>query len=924
MNKGNFQTIILLSIFTFMFSSCKQQLNEKLTIAFLKVESAVNPIGIDNQTPRFSWQIESNIRGTAQTSFHILVASAPELLQKDAADLWDSGEIPSGETIYIQYAGKPLTSGQQCFWKVKIRDTNGKESAWSEPASWTMGLLKPEDWKARWIGLNRTAGNDDTLSEKTRLSARMLRKDFQIQKNVKKATAYVCGLGLFELYINGNKISDQVLVPALSEYNKRAYYLTYDVTGQLNQGSNAMGVILGNGRYFALRKMTPAPTTNYGFPKLILQLDLEYADGTNQTIASDETWKLATDGPIVANNEYDGEEYDATREKQGWNQPGFNDSAWKQAAMVEPASPLLCAQPIAPIAVMETISPVAVKEIKPGVFIFDMGQNMVGWTRLKVKGDPGIKVKLRFSETLKIDGSLYLENLRGANVTDIYTLRGVGTETWEPRFTYHGFRFVEMTGFPGKPDLTALEGRVVYDNIPVTGSFETSDSMINAIYKNVCWGMKGNYRSIPTDCPQRDERQGWLGDRATGSKGESFIFETSKFYAKWMQDINDAQREDGSVPNVAPSYWKIYSDNVTWPGTYLIISNMLYDQYGNLEPVSTHYDSFRKWIFYMKGKYLKDCILVKDTYGDWCMPPEAQELIHSNDTTRITRGEILSTTFFYHMLTLMQKFAGLLNKTEDASAFKQLSDSIYFAYNQKFFNNKLNYYGNNTATANLLSLAFNLVPEENRNAVFKNIIDKTMNDFKGHISTGLVGSEWIMRILTRFGRGDIAYKLVTNTDYPSWGYMVRNGATTIWELWNGNTADPAMNSGNHLMLVGDLVIWFYEDLAGIKSDPENPGFRNIIMKPNPVGDLKYVKASYRSVRGLIRSEWKKTKSIFEWEITIPPNTHATIYIPAKNESVVKENGGKASSSEGVQFIRTEGDKAIYKLISGTYHFTSEI
>jgi alpha-L-rhamnosidase len=509
-------------------------------------------------------------------------------------------------------------------------------------------------------------------------------------------------------------------------------------------------------------------------------------------------------------------------------------------------------------------------------------------------------------------------------VTDIYTLKSEGTEIWEPRFTYHGFRFVEMTGFPGKPDLTALEGRVVYDNIPVTGSFETSDSMINAIYKNACWGMKGNYRSIPTDCPQRDERQGWLGDRATGSKGESFIFENSLLYAKWMQDINDAQREDGSVPDVAPTYWKFYSDNVTWPGTYLIISAMLYDQYGDLAPIYTHYDSFRKWIFYMKEKYLKDGILVKDTYGDWCMPPEAQELIHSNDPARKTSGEILSTTFFYHMLTLMQKFAGLLNKKEDSATYKQLAESIYHAYNQKFFNSEFNYYGNNTATANLLSLAFNLVPEENRKAVFENIVNKTMSDFKGHISTGLVGVQWIMRMFTQFGRGDIAYKLVTNTDYPSWGYMVKNGATTIWELWNGNTADPAMNSGNHLMLLGDLIIWFYEDLAGIKSDPETPGFGNIIMKPNPLGDLKYVKASYRSVRGLIRSEWKKTENSFAWEITIPANSHATIYIPAKNESGVKENDRNASSSEGVQFIRMEADKAIFKLGSGTYHFTSEI
>jgi len=917
--------IYILTAFIFLnsfFFSFGQNSKIEMNVINLKVESAINPIGIDVLQPRFSWQINSQRKGAAQTAYQIIVASSIESIQNNVADLWDSEKILSKESLFIQYTGKQLVSRQQCYWKLKVWDERGIESEWSPISSWSMGLLISDDWKGHWIGLEKAAETDDIKSECTRLSARMFRKDVNIKKTVKHAVASICGLGLFEWSINGNKIGDQVLVPALSEYSKRSYYLTFDVTDQLRSGKNTLGVILGNGRYFTPRLQKKIITVNSGFPKMIFQLEVEYIDGTNEVIISDESWKLSTNGPIISNNEFDGEEYDATKEMSGWDSPGFDDSNWQQSERVSPPSVQLRAQPIASIKVMDTIKPVSVNEIKPNIFIFDMGQNMVGWIKLKVRGEQGTKVTLRFAEILKPDGSIYLDNLRSAKVTDVYTLKGKGIETFEPKFTYHGFRFVEITGFPGKPNMDQIEGKVVYDNIPVTGTFETSNTTINSIYKNAYWGIRGNYRSIPTDCPQRDERQGWLGDRAYGSKGESFVFDNSRFYAKWMQDINDAQREDGSVPDVAPTFYKVYSDNVTWPGTYLIISGMLYHQYGDIKPISEHYDSFRKWMYYLKDKYMVDGILTKDTYGDWCMPPESQELIHSKDSARITSGKILSTVYYYHMLSLMQEYAKLLNKTEDVEEYKRIAEIVYQAYNHKFYDNNQKFYGNNTATANLLSLAYNLVPEENRTAVFNHIVDKTMNDFQGHISTGLVGAQWINRIFSLYGRPDIAFKLATNTDYPSFGYMIKNGATTIWELWNGNTADPSMNSGNHLMLLGDLLTWFYENLAGIQTDPGTPGFKHIIMKPTPVGDLKFVKASYQSVRGLIISEWNRRENIFEWKITIPANTFATIYIPAKSETAVKENGKKASSSEGIQFVRFENGRAIFKLTAGTYQFKS--
>jgi len=910
-------------LFIVIFQGCTNKKNsETIYPVNLRCERMSGPEGVDIANPRLSWELTSGIREQKQTAYRVLVASSPDLLKKDKGDLWQSEKTESDQCIDVVYAGKPLESDMDCYWKVKVWDKDGNESGWSLTAHWSTGLLHSSDWKAKWIGLDKAIADDAPDSVFTRLSARMLRKEIDVAKKVKKARVYICGLGLFELYLNGEKASNDVLVPALSEYHKRSYYLTYDVTGQLKKGKNAIGVMLGNGRYLSPRNSKGHPKYDNVFPKLIFQLELEYSDGSKRTVISDESWKVTADGPITANNEYDGEKYDARKEMPGWNETGFDDASWMQVEPVAPASPELCAQPMEPIRIKDTVKPVSVNEVSPGVFIFDMGQNMVGWTTLKVKGERGQKIQMRFAETLKPDGNLYLDNLRKAQVTDTYILKGEGTEVYEPRFTYHGFRYVEMTGYPGKPGLSCLEGKVVYDDMATIGSFETSDKMVNTVYKNAYWGIRGNYRSIPTDCPQRDERQGWLGDRATGSKGESFIFDNSKLYAKWLQDIEDTQRDDGSVPDVAPAYWKYYSDNVTWPAAYLFIAEMLYNQFGDIVPIQKHYASFKKWIYHMKEDYLKDDILVKDRYGDWCMPPESQDLIHSKDPARKTDGAILSTTYYYHLLGLMQKFARLTGNDEDIEAYKQLADSVYKAYNNKYFDTSRKCYGNNTATANLLSLAYQLVPEEYRQDVFNNIVQKTMVDFNGHISTGLVGAQWIMRILSEYGRPDIALKLATNTTYPSWGYMAEHGATTIWELWNGDTANPAMNSGNHVMLLGDLVIWYYENLAGIKSDPDNVGFKKIIMNPLTSVELNFVKASYHSPYGLIKSEWEKKGNAFNWAVTVPVNTTAVIYIPANNKTDIKESGNPAVGTNGLQFLRMENGKAVFEAASGNYNFSS--
>lgn len=888
----------------------------------LRCEYLPDPQGIDVVQPRLSWELVSHERGVVQQAYRIQVASSLAQLEKGTADLWDSQKIISSHSLNIRYAGKPLSSRSTCYWKVKIWTKDGKETAWSNPAQWSMGLLQPADWSARWIGLDTFFAPEQPHAVFTRLAARYLRKDFTVAKKIKQAKVYISGLGLYELYINGEKIGNQVLAPGPTQYEKKVFYNCFDVTDKITPGKNAIGTILGNGRFFAMRsgqKGMPA-ITNYGYPKMLLQLELTYEDNSTTLIASDPSWKITAAGPILANNEFDGEEYDANKEMPGWNKAGFDDAKWLPVQSVKAPGGRLTAQMNEPIRVMDSIQPVAIKEIKPGTFVFDMGQNMVGWARLKMNGKKGDTITLRFAERLNDDGTLYTANLRSAKATDQYIMKG-GEESWEPRFTYHGFRYVEMTGFPGKPGLQSLQGRVVYDALATTGHFETSNPVINQIYKNAYWGIRGNYRGMPTDCPQRDERMGWLGDRAVGSHGESFIFDNNKLYAKWLNDIEDAQTPEGSIPDVAPTYWKIYSDNMTWPGAYLIIANMLYQQFGNLQPIYDHYASMKKWMDYMRDKYMKNYILTKDTYGDWCMPPESPELIHSKDPARKTAGDYLATAFYYHLLTLMQRFAVLTSHQQDEQEFATLAAHIKTAFNEKFLQKSNSQYANNTATANLFALAYQMAPQEIRQAVFQNVVHKTLQDFKGHISTGLVGAQWLMRVLSDNGRPDIAYKLATNTDYPSWGYMAQHGATTIWELWNGNTADPAMNSGNHVMLLGDLIVWYYEYLAGIQSDPAHPGFKRILMRPTPVGDLTHVKADYQSVHGRIASEWKIDHHTFHWQISVPANTTALVYIPARTASEVKESGKTATAAKAVHFLRMENGRALFELGSGSYDFS---
>ena len=571
----------------------------------------------------------------------------------------------------------------------------------------------------------------------------------------------------------------------------------------------------------------------------------------------------------------------------------FPDSAEIAAQRLEYE---LTPQPNPNIRVMERLAPKAIFR-KGDKWILDMGQNMVGTLELKIENlklKNGDTITLRYAELLTADSVLYTDNLRSAECTDRYIAADNSQfSILNFQFVYHGFRYVEISGLPegSKPALSDFTGLVLYDQMATTSAFETDNDVINAVHRNAYWGIRGNYRSMPTDCPQRDERMGWTGDRTTGCYGESFLFDNHLLYAKWLQDLEDCQWPNGQMCDVAPAYWRNYTDNMTWPGAFITVADMLYTRFGDMEPIRRHYDAMKKWMLHMRLWYCKDGIMTRDCYGDWCMPPESPEMIHSKDPSRITEAAAISTPFYAYLCNIMRGFAIRLDKDADADFFQREFDTITAAYNSSYLDTASGNYANGTVTANILPLWFDMVPGELEDKVFANIINKTMNDFGGHVSTGVVGIQQLMRTLTHYGRADLALRLATDTTYPSWGYMARRGATTIWELWNGDTGDPSMNSANHVMLLGDLLLWEYEYLAGIRPGVRadgnlEPGYSRIELRPTFVEGLNRVDCTYRSVSGLIESHWRRTAKGIEWTFVIPPNTTAEVYLPTADGSYV--------------------------------------
>ena len=954
--------IIPLLLMAALFAAC----GSKVEITNLTVEMQDGSMPLATATPRFSWNYEAKVDNVMQTSYRIIVASSEEKARRGEGDLWDSenGDVRTengNRMLYISYEGTPLKSRDRCWWRVYTTVTygNGRSMELKSPVQYfELSLLDRSDWHAHWIGRDYA---DDKIEGHTKVAARYLRTEFPLDKKfIDRARLYISGLGVYSAYINGREVApDELLKPALSDYTRRVYFNAYDVTDLLQAGDNAVGVILAPGRFTTVRHDTNYlewcginHAAHYGRPQLLMQLEVFYKDGTADTIVSGEGWRITNRGPIRKANEFDGETFDARLDLGDWTMPHYDDSRWDDAivdydrynmnledrfnprwkrrddrydaSMPFPDSAEIAAQrleyeltpqPNPNIRVMERLEPQAIFR-KGDKWILDMGQNMVGVLEvnnlsslLAKKGDnTGTDtITFRYAELLSADSTLYIDNLRSAECTDRYIAFAKYELPWHPQFVYHGFRYVEISGLPegSKPSLSDFTGLVIYDQMASTSTFETDNDVINAVHRNAFWGIRGNYRSMPTDCPQRDERMGWTGDRTTGCYGESFLFDNHRLYAKWLQDLEDCQWPNGQLSDVAPAYWRNYTDNMTWPGAFITVADMLYTRFGDIEPMRRHYDAMKKWLLHMRLWYCKDGIMTRDCYGDWCMPPESPEMIHSKDPSRITEPAAISTPFYCYLCNIMKGFAIRLGKDNDADFFRREYDSVTAAYNARYLDTITGNYAlsgtaraklpvavlpacdrsgaNGTVTANILPLWFGMVPGKLEDKVFANIISKTMNDFGGHVSTGVVGIQQLMRTLTHYGRADLALRLATDTTYPSWGYMARRGATTIWELWNGDTGDPSMNSANHVMLLGDLLIWEYEYLAGIRA--LEPGYSKIQFRPTFVEGLNRVDCTYHSVSGTIESHWHRTGKGIEWTVVIPPNTTAEVHLPSGVKSV---------------------------------------
>jgi alpha-L-rhamnosidase len=1065
-----------------------------VTVDRPRCEYLNDPQGIDVLKPRLSWIVRSDERGEKQTAYQVLVASSPELLTDDKGDLWDSGRVDSDQTIHIEYAGKPLGTRMRCYWKVRAWDKAGQASPWSKPATWTMGLLKPEDWGAKWIttgdlrkvpavtphngyhsdfaasadvvkwvaidlgksqkidaveldparpydypdtpgflfpvrfkievaekadfsdaktAVDKTAvdvpnpglkgqiyrfepvtaryvrltatrlarrdGNnfglalaemqvlsgtknvakgcavtaldaielggwskhrlvdgrlvsDSPASDPIDCLTAMLRKEFSIDGPIKRATVSVTGLGLYELRINGQRVGDHLLAPEWTLYRKRIQYQTYDVTTLLREGSNAVGAMLGGGWWSGpLSARTPLKAPRLC---LLMRLDVELADGSTRTIVTDPSWLATSDSPIRRSGIYFGEEYDATKEKPGWDHPGYGNVGWSAAQAVtrleDAPNPALVAQCNEPIRVVKELSPIKMTEPKPGMYVFDMGQNMVGWCRLKANAPVGTKVTLHFGEMLNDDGTVHRGNLGGTQTYE-YTWRG-GEATVEPHFTYYGFRYVELTGLPKPPAKDALVGRVFHSAAADTGQIECSNELVNKIMHCVEWVQRGNMMSVPTDCPQRCERLGWLGDIQAFSQTAIFTRDMAGFFTKWVPDIRDSQADDGRYPDVAPQMTDADQARLgvpAWGDAGVVVPWRTYQNYADKRMLEQHFVSARRWIEFIRRNN-PNLLWQKNRgndYNDW-LNGDTAVLKDYPRTGSAVPNEVFATAFFAQSTDILAKMAGVLDRKEDAAKYGELFEGIKAAFNSAYVSPDGRIKGD-TQAGYALALHFNLLDESMRPKATELMI-AAIRRYKDHPSTGIQATHRMMLELTRNGHHDEAWRLINLRTVPSWGYMVEMGATTIWECWdsyvkgrNEPNRGPFNGSSYNHWALGAVGEWVWRHLAGINPDDAQPAFKHFMIRPRPCEGLTWVKARYDSIRGPIVSEWKRSDGRFELRVEVPTNTTATVFIPTKEPNTVTESGKPAAEAEGVKPLKPEPGAAIFEVQSGHYHFEAK-
>ncbi|MGA2655964.1 MAG: family 78 glycoside hydrolase catalytic domain [Verrucomicrobiota bacterium] len=1066
-----------------------------LEVTGLRCEYLGAPCGMDVAQPRLSWQIRSGRRGERQTAYQVLAASSEEGLRDNRGDLWDTGRVASDQSIQVTYGGRALTSRMRCHWKVRVWGRNGTASSWSAPASWTMGLLAPDDWQAKWIAdaatvaeaqnrppagphngyhselagsadvrkwvaidlgasqsidafrlfparpydwqpdtpgflfplrfkievgqqadfadarvvidhtqedepnpgtnaplfqttpivaryvrlqatrLRLRSGTDyglalaemEALSQGTNLargahvtaldsieaggwarrnlvdgrtqpqaSARapapkpavLFRKTFELDSNVKRATAYVTGLGLYELRINGRRVGENLLAPEWTSYLNRVQYQTCDVTGLLRRGANTLGATVGEG-WFMGRLMGISGDAYGTFPRFLLQLELELADGGRQLIVTGPGWQSSTEGPIRAAGIYDGETYDGRLENARSDRAGFEPPKWKPVRVMEPEPARLAWQRNEPIRVNGELKAVSLTEPKPGVYVFDFGQNMVGWCRLKATGAAGTMVTLRHAEMTNEDGTIYTANLRGAPQVDRFILQGAGEETFEPHFTYHGFRHVELTGLRQRPRLDSLVGKVIHSAAPEAGRFECSQPAINQLMRNILWTQRANLMSSPTDCPQRDERFGWMGDIQAFSQTAIFNMNLAAFLSKWLQDVRDDQAADGRFPDYAPHPGDPNagaSGAPAWADAGVIVPWRVYQNYADTRLLADHFDSARRWVDYI-WRLNPDLIWSKgrgNDYNDWLNGDWIGQKDWPSKGGSVP-NEVFATSFFAHSAELVGRMAEVLGREDQALRYRGLARKIRTAFNKQFVKPDGRIEGD-TQAGYALALDFDLLPLELRAKAAQRLVE-SIRKHQDHLSTGIQTTHRAMLELTRYGYNDTAWQLLTNRTFPSWGYMLDNGATTIWERWDGYVKgrgfqDPGMNSFNHWAF-GAVGEWIWRNIAGINPDDAGPGYKHFVIRPQVCAGLTWAKATYDSIHGAISSEWRLEPGTFKLNIRVPPNTTATVFVPTAKLDAVKEGRRRAANAPGIELrSSTEPGVAQYEVQSGLYSFSA--
>lgn len=898
-----------------------------ITVDGLRCEYRANPLGIDVAKPRLSWVLQSDERGQHQTACQILAASAADRLARDEGDLWDSGRMTTNQTIHIPYGGQPLQSSERVFWKVRVWDKNAQASAWSQTAWWEMGLLSPRDWQAQWLndGKFNPAKAEDFYMED---AAPLFRKEFNVPGNVARARLYISGLGYYEASLNGQRVGDQVLDPGWTRYSERVLYSTYDVTGQLRQGTNSIGVTLGNGWY------NPLPLRMWGYlnlrehlpvgrPRFIARLDLELADGTRQAIVSDTSWRVG-EGPIRFNSIYLGEIYDARREVPGWDSPGFDDSSWRPTAAATEQVGRLEAQAQTPIRVTKTLQPLNLTEPEPGVFIFDLGRNFAGWVNLKLAAPAGTRIRLRYGELLHKDGTLnpmtsvagqikgqrktkegQAENIGGPGAppiawqSDTYIARGTGTESYTPRFTFHGFRCVELRGLSSKPARDMITGLRLNADVERVGSFTCSNDQFNRIQEMCDWTFLSNLFSAQSDCPHR-ERFAYGGDLAATSEALMMNYDMATFYAKEVRDWKDSARPDGMFTDTAP-FVGIQYCGVAWAMAHPLVQRQLYQYYGDQQLIEEQFEPARRWLDLETSR--NPGFIVKDGLSDHegLAPAPAPAMV---------------TPLFAASARIVSELAAILGRLDEARKYQRLAADIQKAYVEKFLDRATGRVGPGTQASQSFALYQDLVPVEQRPAVLRFLLDDIRGPRQQHLSTGIFGTKFMLDLLSREGQADLVYTMVNQKTFPGWGHMLQNGATTLWEHWEGS--DNTF-SHNHPMF-GSVSQWFYHWLGGIQPDPEAVGFDRIIIRPQVVEGLDWVRSSYHSVRGNIVSQWRREGDRFQLELEIPVNTTALVHLPASTGEQIKESGQPVSQSAGVQLVRADRGQMIYRVGSGRYSF----